>query len=67
MSQDYQHLTRDCKMSTLSLKKRGDSATQVSKQLGLHRPITYWQLKRNSAKPRIPISASESKSLRETK
>ena len=44
MSKGYHHLTRDSRCQLYALKKRGDSETQVSKELGAHRSTIYREL-----------------------
>ena len=63
MSKDYHHLTRDSRCQLYALKKRGDSATQVSKELGVHRSTIYRELKRNSGQRGYRYKPANEKAL----
>ena len=50
MPAGYHHLTRDQRCQLYILKKRGDSISIISKELGVHRSTIYRELSRNKGK-----------------
>lgn len=50
MPAGYHHLTRDQRCQLYILKKRGDSISIISKELGVHRSTIYRELSRNEGK-----------------
>jgi transposase, IS30 family len=50
MSEDYHHLTNYQRCQLYTLKKRGDSASTIAKELDVHRSTIYRELFRNSGK-----------------
>jgi len=50
MPKGYHHLTYDERCQIYTLKKRGDSLSNIAKELGVHPSTIYREIKRNSGK-----------------
>lgn len=50
MPKGYHHLTRDQRCQIYTLKKRGDSQSEIAREIGVHRSTVYRELKRNAGK-----------------
>ena len=64
MLKNYHHLTNDLRCQIYILKRRGESVTQISKELGVHRSTIYRELKRNSGKRGYRYKQANEKALK---